>query len=313
MKIYPTNDLLFKKVFASAGHEDILLGFVNDMLGMDFQSIQPRETYDIKKITLDRLDYTEVDVRAQTHSGEYVTIEMQVQNHASFLSRTAYYASQTYGKQYKSENKADPYADLKQTYSINIMNFDPFNNSKRSLRHFAMIDATSFEWLADFDTDFVQLSYLMLPNRNDNDSSYIKYWQQFFQGERISSKAPDYIQRAYQLVLFDNLTREEQIMAETITKRQAIRNAEKEYARKEGFEEGLGEGISQGIHKGMEKGIQEGMEKGIQEGMEKGTHEEARRIASQLLHQDMDISYIIELTRLPKEEIESLKDDLSKQ
>ena len=68
-------------------------------------------------------------------------------------------------------------------------------------------------------------------------------------------------------------------MAETITKRQAIRNAEKENARKEGIQEGI--------------------------------QEEARRIASYLLQQNMKISFIIEVTQLSKEEIESLKNDLS--
>lgn len=113
MDILPTNDLLFKKIFTSHGNEDILLEFVNDMLGTSFTSVVPRETYDIKKIKSKKLNYTEVDVRAQTEEGKYVTIEMQVQNHESFLARTAYYASRTYVNQYKKENKADPYDDLK--------------------------------------------------------------------------------------------------------------------------------------------------------------------------------------------------------
>ena len=189
MDILPTNDLLFKKIFTSHGNEDILLEFVNDMLGTSFTSVVPQETYDIKKIKSKKLNYTEVDVRAQTEEGKYVTIEMQVQNHESFLARTTYYASRTYVNQYKKENKADPYDDLKQTYSINVMNFNPFEDASRTLRHFSMADRKTYEWLSDLKAPFIELVYLILPNVEDVVEN-IKYWRQFFKGESINSKAP---------------------------------------------------------------------------------------------------------------------------
>lgn len=50
MKISRTNKLLFKKLFTTPGNEYILLGFINDMLGMNFKSVKICKPYDLKEI-----------------------------------------------------------------------------------------------------------------------------------------------------------------------------------------------------------------------------------------------------------------------
>ncbi|MBG9989108.1 PD-(D/E)XK nuclease family transposase [Aerococcaceae bacterium DSM 111176] len=78
----PTNDLLFKKTFASAGHEEILIGFLQDVLQVDVESVKVKQPYHIDqfKYALEpgALLKTEVDLLATSASGEIFTVEMQL-------------------------------------------------------------------------------------------------------------------------------------------------------------------------------------------------------------------------------------------
>ena len=172
-KILPTNDLLFKKTFTSTGHEHILLGFIQDILGENFKNVSTRETYDIRKLDINKLGRTEVDILAQNTEGELVTIEMQVSNHDYFIERTLYYLFRAYGKQYRRKEKGAPYGYLKKTYGI-------------------------------------------------------KHWQDFFRGRPLEEDAPQYIQDAELVSEFENLTKEEQDMAEKISEREINFLAEKQ-------------------------------------------------------------------------------------
>ncbi|EOH95400.1 PD-(D/E)XK nuclease family transposase [Enterococcus pallens] len=77
----PTNDLLFHKLFTSKDTNHILKAFVRDVLGEEFETLTPRDTYHIDsyKQSLEdenKLKYTEVDVLAASNDGTQVTIEM---------------------------------------------------------------------------------------------------------------------------------------------------------------------------------------------------------------------------------------------
>ncbi|EOH94191.1 hypothetical protein [Enterococcus pallens] len=79
-KYTPTNDLLFRKMLTSKDSGVILKAFVKDMLGKEFKTLTPRETYHIDsyKKTHDTMKImrTEVDVLAVAEDGSQVTIEM---------------------------------------------------------------------------------------------------------------------------------------------------------------------------------------------------------------------------------------------
>lgn len=138
MKLLPINDLLFKKVFTTPGNEYVLKGFVQAVLGLEFEHLETKETYNIKRINPEKITRTEVDILAQTLSGEYITIEMQVRNHAAFIERTLYYLFQKYNDQYQVDgsDKEGPYTSLKSTYGINITDFNLFKPDSDAVRHF---------------------------------------------------------------------------------------------------------------------------------------------------------------------------------
>ncbi|AXY25500.1 hypothetical protein CL176_05575 [Suicoccus acidiformans] len=72
MEITPTHDLLFKKIFASESNKHILKHFVEDILEIQLETLQIMNPYHIsefKNIDEDNIDYTEVDILAQTEGG----------------------------------------------------------------------------------------------------------------------------------------------------------------------------------------------------------------------------------------------------
>ena len=76
-KYLPTNDLLFKKTFASVGNEAILIGFLQDVLQIEIESIPVKQPYHIDQfknaLNPDELLKTEVDLLATSSSGEVFT------------------------------------------------------------------------------------------------------------------------------------------------------------------------------------------------------------------------------------------------
>ena len=97
----------------------------------------------------------------------------------------------------------------------------------------------------------------------------------------------------------------------------------KEDLRKEGYTEGLQSGFQDGVQKGMQEGLQKGMQKGMQLGMQKGVVrgkqtglkegvaqgmiKERAKIASKMITMGMDDATILKITKLDKNQLESLK------
>ena len=49
IKIYPTNNLMFKKLFASTEFKHILINFLQDLLGVKLKDITILEPYNIEQ------------------------------------------------------------------------------------------------------------------------------------------------------------------------------------------------------------------------------------------------------------------------
>lgn len=77
-------------------------------------------------------------------------------------------------------------------------------------------------------------------------------------------------------------------------------------ARNEGRKEGLKQGIEQGIEQGIKQGIEQGIERGIERGVKQGSQQEKLKIAKILKNKKMDVSFIVEVTGLTKEQIDAI-------
>ena len=70
--------------------------------------------------------------------------------------------------------------------------------------------------------------------------------------------------------------------------------------------EGRKEGLKQGIEQGIEQGIKQGIEQGIERGVKQGSQQEKLKIAKILKNKKMDVSFIVEVTGLTKEQIDAI-------
>ena len=108
----PKNDFAFKKIFGSEKNKDILIHFLNDILGFtgnqQIQSVRFLSTIQDPDIALKKQSL--VDVLCQDVEGVKYIIEMQVATTKGFEKRAQYYAAKAYSQQ---ANKGGEYADLK--------------------------------------------------------------------------------------------------------------------------------------------------------------------------------------------------------
>lgn len=67
---------------------------------------------------------------------------------------------------------------------------------------------------------------------------------------------------------------------------------------------------SEGMQEGVEKGLEKGLERGLEKGLREGELKKSREMAKKLLHLNMDMKKIIEVTDLTAKEIEQIKKDM---
>lgn len=95
-RILTTSDIVFKMVFSSLGNEDIIIGFINDVLELDVKSITIENTYNIRSIYNDDTEqsdirFTQVDVLIRIDDGSLIVIEMQAYRQLRYIERSARY------------------------------------------------------------------------------------------------------------------------------------------------------------------------------------------------------------------------------
>ncbi|MGM0215358.1 Rpn family recombination-promoting nuclease/putative transposase [Enterococcus sp. AZ109] len=247
-KIYPTNDLLFRKLMTSQDSPHILKAFVRDILGKEFKALIPRETYHIdsykKSLKKTKLLRTEVDVLAVTEDGSQVTIEMQVHPHYFFEERAVFYLSKVFASPYgdkkvKTYIKKNNYSALCPAYGINILGFDLFEEDADAIQTFSLRnDKTYKPFLNKRKQRILTLCFFSLTNVNLEKSSAAYHWQRFFNTGEVSDDAPDYLKEAQRITDYHSMEREEQTMIMRVDKAQAIKDAEIAYAWEDGLEEG---------------------------------------------------------------------------
>jgi len=121
-RLDPKNDFLFKKLFSSAGNEDLLIDLLNSIL-------QPSEQEQICEVTItnpikerdlagDKLAI--MDIVARADDGRYFAIEIQVANEYDMEKRALYYWSNIFISQMRMGME---YEELHKTISINILDY----------------------------------------------------------------------------------------------------------------------------------------------------------------------------------------------
>lgn len=153
--INPLTDFAFKKIFGSAESHDILLSFLNAILGFEapyrIKQVRIEDPYLAPQIMGMKDSF--VDVRATDEQGRQFIIEMQVMPVESFEQRILYNACKKYAGQIA---KGDDYHLLNNVIALTITDFVMFPNTDM-VSKFRLRDETGRDYSEDLELIFVEL------------------------------------------------------------------------------------------------------------------------------------------------------------
>ncbi|WP_264687926.1 Rpn family recombination-promoting nuclease/putative transposase [Wolbachia endosymbiont (group A) of Sympetrum striolatum] len=285
----PRNDLCFKKIFGTEKNKNILIHFLNDILGFAeasaIQEVEFLSTIMDPKIASDKQSI--VDVLCKDSIGNRFVIEMQLARDKGFEKRAQLYAAKAYSRQL---DKSGNYIDLKKVFFIAISNCNLLPEEVGYISTHNIRDIkTNGHYLKDFQFVFIELPKFT-KSKVEQLESIVDRWLFFFKYaeettdedlKKIAEKAP-IIKLAY-----DELDKFRWNEKDLVAYEERIMDLRKEEAI-------------------LEYRLDLAEEKGIEKGIEKGKIE----VAKAMLANNVDVNTIVKFTGLSISEIEELSGNL---
>ncbi|WOE63652.1 Rpn family recombination-promoting nuclease/putative transposase [Wolbachia endosymbiont of Zaprionus tsacasi] len=294
----PKNDVSFKRIFGTEKNRDILIHFLNDILGFTGKN----EIKDIEFLsTIQDLDIAAkkqsiVDVLCRDSTGAQYICEMQVAKTKGFEKRAQYYAAKAYSRQ---ADKGDQYHNLKEIIFIAIADCVLFpNKSEYKSKHTIRDEDTNEHDLKDFYFIFIELPKFP-KNKEDQLENIVEKWVYFFRyADETSEEELEKIIGSDVIIkkAYEELNRFNWSEKEFIAYEQEIKRILDEQAV-----------LAQKLDDATEKGREEGKEEGIQIGHEKGRKAEKIEVAKNSLKAGVSIDVIAQITGLSIDEIQKLR------
>lgn len=292
----PKNDAAFKKIFGSEQNKDILMHFLNDVLG-SFREVPIVEIDFLPTILQpeNREQKTSlIDVLCKDTKGAKYIIEMQTASTKDFKKRAQHYASKVYGNQARMGRD---YQDLKEVIFLAIVDCVIFPNKVHYKSDHIILDKKTYEHdLKDFFFTFIELP--KFKKTKEELFSMEEKWCYFFKHaqetaeedfERIVGK-DSIIYKAYQALDQFNWTQGELTEYDAIQISEMNRRADSA-------------ALNEKIDEALERGLEQGLAKGLEQGLTKAKME----IAKNLLQKGIGIDVIAQCSELSKKQIEDLK------
>ena len=273
----PTNDYVFKRIFGQKKNSDILKDLLQAILpNWNIKNVEPRQEVQLETdFITDKV--CRLDILATLDDGTKVDVEIQMRNYNDIEARSLFYITREY---HQSLENGQDYIEIPKSIGIWISNFNVFNDEGP----FHEIVRLRRDYENQIFTDKIEMHYLQLP----------KFKQKC---KRISNKLEEWLT----FISFENM--EELRMIEN----EKVKKAEEELEYLSGDEAErriayLRETAEIDRKFAMTAARDQGREEGRSEGRAKGMAD----VAKKMLEKNMDISLIIEVTGLTKEEIEKL-------
>ncbi|HWO26087.1 MAG TPA: Rpn family recombination-promoting nuclease/putative transposase [Kofleriaceae bacterium] len=177
----PKTDFAFKRIFGSEEHKDVLIAFLNAMLGLD-------EAHRITKVNLlppeqrpavAELKLSIVDVQCRDVRGVTYVVEMQVLQVEGFEKRVVYNVAKAYVNQIA---RGDLYPDLNDVVGITICDFELWpEQGERKIPMLSRWRMTERESGAH-ELGQIQLVFLELPKYDASQPprTVVEKWAYFF-------------------------------------------------------------------------------------------------------------------------------------
>ncbi|MHC1683950.1 MAG: Rpn family recombination-promoting nuclease/putative transposase [Clostridiaceae bacterium] len=271
----PKVDFVFKNIFGSEKHPQILISFLNATLKPKklINRVEIKNTEVQKQYIEDK--FSRLDVKATTSNDEIINIEIQLKNEYNMVKRSLYYLSKMYEEQL---NEGEDYNSLVKTVCINIVNFKCLT-TKNFHTAYRFKEINTNEEL----TDIQELHFIEIPKLEDNsdEKDMLVAWTEFLK----------------------NPESEKVINLEATI--QEIKEAKVELARISSDE------TQREIYEMREKTLKDkisALNQAERNGIEKGRKKEKIELAKNFIKLGMDIETISKGTELSIEEITNLID-----
>lgn len=157
-RLDPKNDFLFKKLFSSAGNEDLLIDLLNSILKPPIKQriCEVTVTNPIKERDFADDKLAIMDIVAKADDGRQFTIEIQVTDEHDMEKRALYYWSSIFTSQM---HIGMAYEELKKTIGINILNYRLWSQTEKYHTVFLPLEETEGFLLIDI----AEIHFLELP------------------------------------------------------------------------------------------------------------------------------------------------------
>ena len=279
----PKMDFVFKNIFVSEKHPNILISFLNATLKpKDLITAVEIKNTDLNKGYIED-KFSRLDVKATTSNNEIINIEIQLKNEYNMIKRSLFYWSKLYSEQL---NEGEDYSVLKRTICINILNFK-YLKTRKFHSGYRLKEIYSNEEL----TDVAEIHFIEIPKLEEgtDEKDMLVAWIEFLknpESEKVRSleMSIDEIREAK-----DELIR----MSNDDTQRELYEMRAKTLKDK----------IS-----ALNEAERKGIKKGRQEGIKEGEKSKAIEIAKSLINIGLDKETISKSTGLTLSEIEKLID-----
>ena len=283
VRLKPTNDFLFQRLFGDEEAKDILTAFLNAVLNPP----SDQKITDIRIIGNTRLNKEflrskggRLDILAETENRELINIEMQLTNYRDMVRRTLFYSSKLF---HGSIQSGEDFKELKRTITINILDFHLDELAEipdfHSTFHFYETIRRKVRL-----TDAIELHFIELPKFRNAAKDWrepLHRWLHF-----LEEKLPQNELEA--MMEMDEMIRKAEERLEYLSSdEETIRLYEwREHARIE-----------------WNSWLNDAKRQGMEEGMEQGAQQRNNEIALALLRKGLDPALIAEVTGLEMDEI----------
>ena len=273
IKRYPPKmDIIFQAIFGEVGSENITKDFLEKILKRKIEKISLDKNPILRReLKDDKLGV--LDIVTELDGKEKCNIEMQLIDKNNIIERMLYYWSKMYTKQIKA---GDDYNKLEKTIVILIADFNIKGLEEVEYHStWKIIETNSVKKLIltdKFELDIIELSKI---KGRENEKDQLLDWLVFLENpesERVARKMEENKNLKEAVEKLDRISEDEKMQRIIELREKAIRDEHAIYA----------------------KGVDDGIEKGIM------------KIAKSMLKKGMNVSDIIEITGLTKEEIEKL-------
>jgi len=316
--ILPTNDLNFKRLFASPEFIHISQGFLQDLADYDpldalqISSISIETPYNFQEVNQLKDDQkgkvllnTEVDYACCDENGLRFILEMQKKDQKYLEERIAYNTGQKFAQNYARTDKEylSKYSSLQPVIAVIIL-VDTHFKDDIPIRFLRPHDVRH-----DVYKNNLNLGLELYIEINKDISKLpesLKLWMKYFRTGRVSEEAPCYLQEAARVTERSSLSKKEQEIADLIEKLEQKRLAEDETVRFKAdamiaeAEERMAEEKEK-----MAEELKQGIEQGIEQERKRADMERIE-IAKSLLQANMSVNDVAKHVNLPVCDVNAL-------